>query len=201
MPFSSGNVNSLLDTWGTSDAKYMSVHSAYSATGANEIAGGSPAYARQLVTWASAAGESKSLSGGPYSFNMPASSTAAWVGVFDALTSGSFAGMFPAGNATGFTFAASAGTGTLLAPGSAYAATQPVVVLATGGSSTPSGLTIGTVYFVVSPSGDSFQLSATSGGSAINLTADGSGIVQAITAEAFAGAGSYSVSGLTVTGA
>lgn len=200
MPFSSGNVNGLLDYWGTNDARYMSVHSAYSATGANEISGGSPAYARLLVSWASASGESKSLSGTPYTFNMPASSSGAWIGFWDALTSGNFAGMFPSGNATGFTFTAPASTDTLLAPGSAYAANQTAVVLNTGGSALPSGIVVGTVYYAVSVSGDSFQLSATSGGSAINLTSDGSGIVQAITVLPFPSQGTLSVSALTVTG-
>jgi hypothetical protein len=187
----------LLDQWGSNKALYASLHSAYSASGANELTGGS--YARLAVTWSSAASNSKALSGTPYNFAAPASSTVGFVGYWDALTTGNFQAMFPAGNATGYAFAAPSATSTLLAPGSAYASLQPVCVFATGGSSLPSGLTAGTIYYVKSPSGDSFQLSATSGGSAITLSGDGSGLVQAITTEIFSGAGTYALSAQSVS--
>ena len=193
MPFVTFAANYQLNQWAANHGLYASLHSAYSATGANELTGGSPAYARQAITWASASGEVLSLSGTPYTFNVPASSTVAWIGFWDASTSGNFSGMLPAGGAAPYTFAAPSSTGVLLAPVSAYSANQPVVVFPTGGSTLPGGLTAGTVYFVKSPSGDSFSLAATSGGSAITLTSDGSGIVQAITAETFAGQGTYGV--------
>ncbi len=87
----------------------------------------------------------------------------------------------------------------MLAPGSSYSANQTVVVFPTAGSTLPSGLTAGTVYYVKSPSSDSFSLSASSGGSAISLSADGSGIVQAITVETFAGAGTMPVASGSVS--
>ena len=43
--------------------------------------------------------------------------------------------------------------------------------------SVPTGFTAGTVYYVVSSSGTTFELSATSGGSAINSSSTGSGTV------------------------
>src|ERR1700722_9977259 len=186
------DIDALLSTW-ASGALYVSAHSAYSATGANEMSGGS--YARVAVTWASPAGGAIALSGTPYTVNAPASSTAAYIGFWSALSGGTFQGMFPNGNATAYTFAAPSSTDTLLAPGSSYAANQPVVVFPTAGSTLPGGLTAGTVYFVVS-----VQLSATSGGSAINLTSDGSAITQAIVVETFGSAGTFSVTGTTVTG-
>lgn len=198
MPVSVASADYMLDQLGANKALYISLHSAYSASGANELAGGSPAYARQAATWASAAANSKALSG-TYTFNIPASSTLAWIGFWDALTTGNFAGMIPAGNLQAFAFAAPSSTSTLLAPGSAYSATQQVVVFPTGGSTLPSGLTAGVIYFVSAPSGDSFKLSATSGGSAISLTSDGSGYVQAITPETFGSAGTASVAGGTVS--
>ena len=201
MPLSTTDLNYILDQWGTNKALYASLHTAYSATGSSEVTGGSPAYARQSVSWSSASGGTKALSGTPYTFNVPASTTVEFVGFWDASTSGNFAGMFPAGNSAAFTFSAPSSTSTLLAPGSAYSANQTVVVLNTGGSSLPSGLTLGTIYYVKSPSGDSFQLSASSGGSAISLSADGSGIVQAIAAEVFGSQGTYSLSGATMTAA
>src|ERR1700722_3833507 len=191
------DIDALLSTW-ASGALYVSAHSAYSATGANEMSGGS--YARVAVTWASPAGGAIALSGTPYTVNAPASSTAAYIGFWSALSGGTFQGMFPNGNATAYTFAAPSSTDTLLAPGSSYPANQTVVVFPTAGSTLPAGLTAGVIYYVISPSSDSFELSTPSGGSAINLTADGSGIVQAITPDVFGSAGTYSVAGMTLTG-
>lgn len=200
MPLSVLSADTLLDSWGTNNAKFASLHTAYSATGASEVTGGSPAYARLAVTWASASANSKSLSGTPYAFNVPASTTVAFVGFWDAVSSGNFQGMFPAGNATAFAFSAPSSTSTLLAPGSSYASNQQVVVFNTGGSALPSGLTAGTIYFVKSPSSDSFQLSASAGpGSAVTLSSDGSGIIQAITPEVFAGAGTFTLSSGSVS--
>jgi hypothetical protein len=58
-------------------------------------------------------------------------------------------------------------------PGSAYANGVPVELSGTP----PTGFTAGTVYYVVSSSGSTFQLSATSGGGAINSSSTGSGTV------------------------
>jgi lysophospholipase L1-like esterase len=60
------------------------------------------------------------------------------------------------------------------AAGSAYASGTPVKLT---GSSLPAGFTAGVIYYVVSPSGASFSLAATSGGSAIASTSTGSGTV------------------------
>lgn len=45
------------------------------------------------------------------------------------------------------------------------------------GATLPVGIVSGTLYFVVAASGTTFQVSATSGGSPINLTADGDGLL------------------------
>jgi hypothetical protein len=194
VPFSTYASNYMLAQWTANHGLYASLHTAYSGSGANEVTGGT--YARAAITWGSPASETVSLSGTPYSINVPASTTVAFVGWQDALTGGNFQGMIPLGGAAAYGFSAPSSTGILLAPGSAtYAANQQVVVFAPGGSTLPGGLTAGTIYYVKSPSTDSFSLSATSGGSAITLTADGSGIVQAITPETFASAGVYSLTG------
>lgn len=59
-------------------------------------------------------------------------------------------------------------------PGSAYANGVPVAL---SGSSLPGGFSASTVYWVVSSSGSTFELSASHGGSAINSTTTGSGTV------------------------
>lgn len=194
MPFSTACADFMLDQAGTSKLLYMSLHSAYSATGASELTGGSPAYARQAATWAAAGSNSKALSG-TYTWNVPASSSVAFIGFWDAVTSGNFQGMFPdAAGASPFAFTAPSSTSVLLAPGSGYAANQTVVVFAPAGSALPTGLTGGVVYFTKSPSSDSTQLSATSGGTAISLSSDGSGVIQACFVEVFASQGTFTLS-------
>lgn len=59
-----------------------------------------------------------------------------------------------------------------------------VKLSATG--SVPTGFTAGTTYYVVAPSGVTFELSATSGGSAINSSSTGSGITAHVSSKAAA---------------
>jgi hypothetical protein len=195
MPFSTSAADYQLGQWATNEALYISLHTAYSATGANELTGGS--YARVAVTWGTPGSNAVALAGTPYTLNVPASTTVAFVGFQSASSGGTFQGMSPLGGATGFGFSAPSSSSTLLAPGTAYSNGQTVVVFQPAGTTIPAGLSIGTIYFVVSASGDTFKLSATLGGSAITLTADGSGLVQAITTEAFSGAGTYQVTAAT----
>jgi hypothetical protein len=67
---------------------YISLHSADpGTTGASEISGGT--YARVAVTWnAPAAGVSTNV--GAISINLPASTTAAFIGVWSAITAGTY---------------------------------------------------------------------------------------------------------------
>ena len=198
MPFTSYATDYALNQWAANHGLYMSLHSAYSLTGANELSGGT--YARVPVTWGSASGGVISLASTPYAMNAPASSTVGWIGFWDASTSGNFQGMWPnAATASAYAFSVPSSTGVFLAPGSAYAATQPVVLFPTGGSALPSGVSAGTVYYALSPSSDSFELSATSGGSPLTLTSDGSGYAQAITLETFGSAGVFDVSSFSIT--
>lgn len=79
---------------------------------------------------------------------------------------------FVAGYATPFT--ADASTEILTAAGHTYANGDIVRLTNTGGY-LPTGLSTLTNYYVVGVSGNTLQLSATSGGSAINITAAGTG--------------------------
>jgi hypothetical protein len=96
LPYSSYLKNKLLDTLRNQSfaitTTYASLHSgAPGDSGANEIAGGSPAYARKSITWNAAAAGSLDSSNAPV-FDVPASTTVAHVGFFDAATSGNFLG-------------------------------------------------------------------------------------------------------------
>ena len=71
---------------------YVSAHTATPGlTGANEVSGGSPAYARKALTYAAASGNSKATTG-TVTLDIPTSTTVAWLGLWSAVTSGTFLG-------------------------------------------------------------------------------------------------------------
>lgn len=91
MPYSATAKNYMLDQLGTV-CVYASLHTATpGSTGASEVTGGSPAYARKALTWNSAATGSKTLSNTP-TFDVPASTTVTHVGLWSAVTSGTYYG-------------------------------------------------------------------------------------------------------------
>lgn len=63
----------------------------------------------------------------------------------------------------------------LTVTGNPFVNTDTVNVAPNAGATLPAGIAEGVVYFVISVSGNAFQLAATSGGSPIDLTTDGSG--------------------------
>lgn len=204
MPFSTTALNQGLDALNggspSSIIGFASLHSAYSTSGANELTGGSPAYARQAVTWSAASGASKASASVAGAFNVPAGQTVAFVGLWSAGSAGTFAGMGPNDAGTPFAFTATlASPGIFTAPGSSFANGNTVVVFPGAGATLPTGVTAGTVYYVVAASGVTFELSATLGGSGINLSAAGAGIVQAVTPELFGAQGTFTLSSETLS--
>jgi hypothetical protein len=178
--------------------KFGSLHTAYSATGANEVTGGSPAYARKGLTWSAASAGSKALAATLPTWDVPAGTTVMWVGTWDAVTAGNFLGMMPAGGGPlqgcMVELAADITSNLMFAKAHGFVADTRVVFWGT----LPTGLTIGTVYFVLAAgiTADSFAVSTTSGGTAIDITgtAPFSFFVQKCIPEVFAGQGNYSLS-------
>jgi hypothetical protein len=198
VPFSTSAENQMLDALNggspTSIIAYASLHTAYSSTGTNEVTGGSPAYARQAVTWSSASAGSKSSASVAGAFNVPGGTTVLYAGLWSAASSGTFAGMGPLGAGTTYAFTCTnASPGVFTAPGTSYANGNTVVVFAGAGATLPTGITAGTLYYIVSASGATFELSATSGGTAINTSSTGAGIVISCTPETFGGQGTYTL--------
>ncbi|GAA2298262.1 hypothetical protein GCM10010402_66070 [Actinomadura luteofluorescens] len=71
---------------------YVSLHTADPGTsGTSEVTGGSPAYARKAVTWASPSGGSMALASG-VTFDVPAGATVTHYGVWSAVSGGTFYG-------------------------------------------------------------------------------------------------------------
>lgn len=89
--FSNDGKNSLLDGL-AADAAWMSLHTGNpSTTGANEVTGGSPAYARKSVTWAAASGGALTSTNSQV-FDVPSGTTIQYIGLWSAATNGTFYG-------------------------------------------------------------------------------------------------------------
>ena len=91
MPYSTAGKNAMLNALGAL-AVYASLHTASPGdNGASEVSGGSPAYARKAITWNAANAGSMDDSNVPV-FDVPASTTVAYVGFWSAVTTGTFYG-------------------------------------------------------------------------------------------------------------
>lgn len=192
MGLTTAEKNVLVDTE-TARCGFASLHSADpGGSGANELTGGSPAYARKAISWAAAA-SGAAASSADITFDVAAAAVVKFVGLWSAASAGTFRGGMPAGSDQPVAFTALASSDVFTAPGHPYVNGDEVVVIDTGGSSLPTGVVEGTVYFVIGVSGQTFQLSATSGGAAINLTADGAGHISSQTSETFGGQGTYKI--------
>lgn len=97
MPFSTNAKNLMLNalrgTNPTTPVTHVSLHTADPGdTGASEVSGGSPAYARKAITFAAAASGLIDDSTNGVTFDVPASTTVAYVGYWSAITSGTWLG-------------------------------------------------------------------------------------------------------------
>ena len=89
MPYSTAGKNLMLDALAP---EFSSLHDNDPGdNGANEISGGSPAYARKANTWNAADGGSKDNSNAPV-FDVPAGKTVKYVGFWSLATGGVFYG-------------------------------------------------------------------------------------------------------------
>lgn len=164
-----------------------------------EAAGGSPAYARQAVTWSAAASGQKTNSGS-LTFDVPAG-TYGFFGLFNASTgnTNNYRGYIPFGGATAVKGFATADTtltnDQFLAPGHGMADNDRVMLFNVFGGTIPVGITEGTIYYVVSSATNTFKVSTTSGGAAVDITGLGNGQVfyQRVVPEVFASQGQITV--------
>jgi hypothetical protein len=183
--------NLMLDALGTA-GDFLSAHDGYpGTTGANEVSGGSPAYARKAMTWNAASGGNLDSLATPQ-FDIPAATEVQYYGIWDALTAGNFLGFMVVGGDPKEMVAAAVAD-TIQADGHGYADTNKVVFL---DGTAPGGLTAGTVYFVRDATTNTFKVAATSGGAAIDLTDTGALAckVSLIVPEAFGSQGTLTAS-------
>jgi|JI10StandDraft_1071094.scaffolds.fasta_scaffold781516_1 hypothetical protein len=192
--------NAMLDaifpTGTGTDRAYLSIHTDYSATGSN-IHGSKTAGA-----WAGASSRQKGTTAAIDLTVTHSGSdiTVKWVGAWGGSSGDTFRGMMPNGSTGAKSFQVDLTNDRIYCEGHGWSNTQKIVFY---GDTAPTGLTAGTTYFVISVTAgdpDYFQVSATSGGSAINLTGQaGAGCaVSNITEEVYSASGTHRVSTYTI---
>lgn len=157
---------------------FGSLHTAYSTTGANEVTGGSPAYARKALTWGSPASGSTPLAATLPSWDVPTGTTVGWWGGWDAVTAGNFLFMQALGGQTYKGSMVETSTdltnNDIFSDSHGYVADNRVVFWSMSGIALVSPLATGTIYWVIATglATDSFRVSTTQGGSAVDLVTD-----------------------------
>jgi hypothetical protein len=210
MPFNDLSKNAMLDGLDEGIAagiKFVGVHQLTTApptdttpgTGATaastEATGGSPAYARLAVVWGAAATGTKANTGA-LTFDVPAG-TYGFFSWWNASTGNSgteYRGYAVFGGATpkkgfGTVDAADVTANTITSNGHGLVNTDRVIAFNVLGETIPTGITEGGAYFVVGAATDTFQIALTSGGAAVDLTAQGEIYFEKVVPEVFAGQG------------
>lgn len=203
MAFNDSAKNAMLDALDESNTQIThiaicSLSDPGTATNMNavEATGGSPAYARQAVTWGAPASALKANTGA-LTFDVPAG-TYGFFGFFNASTgnTANFKGYAPfGGTPKGFGTVDSTGVtnDTVTSSGHGLVNTDRVIVYNVFAETLPTGLTEGTIYFVVSAATDTFKVSLTSGGSAVDITGQGELYFQKVIPEVFGAQGQITV--------
>lgn len=144
----------------------VSLHSGFPGlTGASEISGGAPAYARKTITFGTASAALRTTSGA-VTFDVPVS-TVRWFGLWNGA---SYQGYAPNGG-TPKEFIAAPLTGIISATAHGFVDTTKIVFY---NGTMPAPLVEGVVYFVRDATADGFKVAVTSGGAALAITAPGS---------------------------
>lgn len=172
---------------------------------ATEATGGSPAYARIAVTWGTPASGSVANTGA-LTFDVPAG-TYGFFTYWNASSgnTSNFRGYSVFGGASpkkgfGTVDSADVTANTVTSNGHGLVNTDRVILFNVVGETIPAGITEGGAYFVVGAATDTFQISLTSGGAAVDLTGQGEVYFEKVVPEVFAGQGQITaaISALTL---
>jgi hypothetical protein len=190
MPLTDAGRNASLDGV-RAVATHISLHSTNpGTTGVGELTGGTPPYARKPITWtASAAGVTDNNAA--LDFDVPAGVTVTYFGLWTAITAGVFLGWFPVGGFLPFVATMPQSSDVFTSYNHGLSNNNAVLVYDVQQAGVPTGFVEGTVYYVINAAADTFQLSGTVGGAAINASADGEVVVQRVAPEPFSGQGIY----------
>jgi hypothetical protein len=174
-----------LDEGATAGVKFVGIHTLTdpgtgSTANAGEATGGTPAYARLAATWGAAGSRVKSNTN-TFTFDVPAG-TYGFFTLWNAGTgnlAGNYQGYIPFGGASAikgfFSVDTTLTNDQFLSPGHGMADGDRVMLFDVFGAALPTGVSEGTIYFVVSSAANTFKVSTTLAGAAVDLTAVGGG--------------------------
>lgn len=190
MPFNDAVKNAALDAMDETGGAVAVTHIGIATlsdpgTGTNanavEATGGSPAYARQAVTWGAAASGQKTGSSGTLTFDVPAGTYGFFL-LFNASTgnTNNYRGYIPFGGASalkGFGSSDVIANDQFRSAAHGMSDGDRVMLFNVFSETLPTGtgLTEGAILYVVSSATDTFKVSTTAGGAAIDITALGGG--------------------------
>lgn len=146
---------------------------AYTDLGTTEVAGGS--YARQAVTWTSAASGVRD-NNAQLSIPIPAGTTVQVGSIHSAVSAGNLEAFFQIGSTLrGVASVDATATDLLQSNGHGLSTDNRVFFSTIAGESLPTGLSATTLYFVLASglTTDAFKVATTSGGTAVDITALG----------------------------
>ena len=216
MPFNTAALNVMLDALDEGQAAgidFVGIHQltqtpptqATPGTGTNADTTASPeatggGYARLGVVWAAAASGQKTGSSGTLTFDV-AAGTYAFFGLYNASTgnTNNYLGYIPFGGATALKgFASTDPTLTndqFFSVAHGMADNDRVLLDPVFSETVPSGITAGAVYYVVNSATNTFKVSTTQGGAAVDITALNGGEVywQRVVPEVFGATGQITV--------
>ena len=194
MPFNDTGKNAMLTGGLGNVITFVSLHTGDpGAAGANEQSlTGSPAYARKGVTWGTAAAGRRSNSAA-ITFDVPATTIFA-VGFWSAVTAGTYYGYALINPTLVAGFGVALADDTITSPGHGLANGDRVQVFNTLADTIPAGLVEGTFYFVVGATADTFQVSTTLGGAAVDVTAGNELAWQKVTPDVYGSQGTVVLS-------
>lgn len=208
MPFNVTSLNAMLEALDESNTQITHIGIATLATApptdttpgvstnaaATEATGGSPAYARQAVVWGAASSGVKSNTGA-LTHDVPAG-TYGFYTYWNASSgnTSNFRGFSVFGGASpkvgfGTVDSADVTANTITSNGHGLVNTDRVILYNVVGETIPAGITEGGAYFVVGSTTDTFQISLTSGGAAVDLTGQGEVYFEKVVPEVFASQG------------
>jgi hypothetical protein len=194
-----------LDEGATAGVKFVGIHTLTdpgtgATANAGEATGGSPAYARIAATWGAAATGQKANTN-TFTFDVPAG-TYGFFTLWNASSgnlSGNYQGYIPFGGASAvkgfFSTDTNLANDQLFSVAHGLADGDRVMLFNVFAEALPTGLAEGTIYFVVGSATNTFKVSLTSGGAAVDITAlgGGEGYFQKVVPEVFGAQGQITV--------
>lgn len=180
--FSTEGKNAMLDAIGITHVGAFTDFPADSGAGSNEVSGGS--YARQAISYAAASGGQKTKAAGTVTIPIPGGTTVYFIGGFSALTAGSWRKIAPVNGGSVFGIGiVAAGDDVIRSYDHGLADDDRVRLVRAGDAALPAPASATALYHVVESADDSFKVSLTQGGAAINFTGDGELMFQKVIGE------------------